>query len=220
VSLFEFAALAVISIVVIVNPASTSAVFIALTQKMKRAERLDTAKRAVKIAVTILCFFALTGMLIFELFGISIGAFKIAGGVLLLVMGMTMVYPKESEEEAKKASSDVAIIPLAIPFSAGPGTITTVVVLMSDASARGGDFLTTLPYIVVVFVGIAVAMTLSYLGMKYSERINDLLKEGGRNVLTRLMGMLVLAIAIQFIIDGIISVVPEFIAAAQATVAG
>jgi len=215
VSLVEFAALAVISIVVIVNPASTSAVFIALTQKMRRGERLATAKRAVKLAVMILFFFAVTGMLLFELFGISIGAFKIAGGVLLLVMGMTMVYPKETVEEVKTVSKDIAIIPLAIPFSAGPGTITTVVVLMSDASARGVDFLSVLPYYLIVFVGIAVAMTLSYMGMKYSEKINDLLKEGGRNVMTRLMGMLVLAIAIQFIIDGAISVVPEFIEAIQ-----
>ena len=218
-SLLEFAVLAVISITVIVNPASTSAVFIALTQKMKHAERLATAKRAVKLASSILFFFAITGMLVFELFGISIGAFKIAGGVLLLIMGMTMVYPKETAEEAKTTSKDIAVIPLAIPFSAGPGTITTVVVLMSDASTQGADFISAMPFIGVVFAGIAVAMTLSYTGMKYSEKINDLLKEGGRNVMTRLMGMLVLAIAIQFIIDGIISVVPDFMAAVD-TVSG
>lgn len=199
----EFAVLAIISIVVIVNPASTSAVFIALTQEMSHAERVETAKRANKYALTILIIFALTGFTIFQLFGISIGAFKIAGGIVLFTVAISMLYPKPSSEEAKSISKDIAIIPLAIPFTAGPGTITTVVVLMTEADS--------IIHQLIVFGGIGIAILLSYLVMAYSEKINAVLKEGGRAVMTKLMGLIVMAISIQFIINGIKDAIPMMV---------
>jgi multiple antibiotic resistance protein len=208
----EFIGGAIISIIVISNPLSTSAVFIALTQGMTQEEKVRIVKKSVTYSTGILIFFALTGFLIFTIFGFSLGAFRIAGGVLLFSTAVYMLNPKPSSVAADETSRDIALIPLTIPFTAGPGTIVTVVVLMSEAQNLVGtiDPLTGVLAMFGVILGIMVTIIVSYFMMTRSDKIDAALKEGGRNVVTRLMGLLVMAIAIQFIINGIKDILPEF----------
>jgi multiple antibiotic resistance protein len=208
----EFIGGAIISIIVISNPISTSAVFIALTQGMTQEEKIRIVKKSVTYSTGILLFFALTGFLIFTIFGFSIGAFRIAGGVLLFSTAVYMLNPKPSSVAADETSRDIALIPLAIPFTAGPGTIVTVVVLMSEARnlVNTIDTTTGILAMIGVIIGIMVTIIVSYFMMARSDKIDAVLKEGGRNVVTRLMGLLVMAISIQFIINGIKEILPEF----------
>jgi len=212
----EFIIGAIISIIVISNPLSTSAIFIALTEQMTLKQKQEIIKRSLKYSVGILFFFSLTGLLLFQLFGFSIGAFRIAGGVLLFTTAVTMLDPKTSHEEAGDASDNIALIPLSIPFTAGPGTIVTVVVLMSEAQniLEAHDIFTGISCILGVFVGITLCIGISYVMMSRSDAIDNRLKEGGRKVVTKVMGLLVMAIAIQFFINGIKDILPEFIAIA------
>ncbi len=203
---------AVVSIIVISNPISTSAIFIAVTEEMTHDERRAVARRSIRYSAGILLFFAFTGLLLFQLFGFGIGAFRIAGGVLLFTTAVSMLNPKGREEQAEEQSQDIAIIPLAIPFTAGPGTITTVVVLMSEAIHLhdGEGWGTAILAGCGVFIGIFANLLISYQMMIRSEDIDERLGTG-RKVLTRLMGLIVMAIAIQFIINGVKDILPEFI---------
>jgi multiple antibiotic resistance protein len=208
----EFIVAAIISIIVISNPISTSAVFITLTEGMGHEQRRGVASRSIRYSAGILVFFALTGLLVFQIFGFGIGAFRIAGGVLLFSTAVGMLNPKENVTQADGGSRDIALIPLSIPFTSGPGTIVTVVVLMSEAmnlitehGALAGGLA-----ILGVYLGIAVTVFVSFNMMIQSERIDRFFGEAGRNVVTRLMGLLVMAISIQFVINGVKDILPEF----------
>ena len=203
---------AIVSIIVISNPISTSAMFIALTEKMTLTEKVTLAKRSITYSIVILVFFALTGMALFRLFGFSIGAFRIAGGVLLMTTAITMLNPQPRGTAVEERSQDIAIIPLSIPFTAGPGTIVTVVVLMSVALNFRDvyDLPTAILAATGVLIGIFITIYVSYLMMVKSEYIDARLGSG-RKVITRLMGLFVMAIAVQFILNGIRDVLPDFI---------
>ena len=216
----EFIMGAIIAILVISNPLSTSAIFIALTEKMSHEKEIKIVKRSLRYSTGILVFFSLTGLLLFQVFGISIGAFRIAGGVLLFSTAIGMLNPKPAEKEADESSQDIALVPLSIPFTAGPGTIVTVVVLMSEAqNIMDSDLTTGLLAMSGIYIGIAVVIGISYFMMSRSETIDRHLKEGGRNVVTKLMGLIVMAISIQFVINGIKDILPEFVEVASNTTA-
>lgn len=206
------------SIIVISNPVSTSAAFISLTEGMKHRDKKEIALRSVKFSLAILLFFALTGFFLFQLFGFSIGAFRIAGGILLFTLAVHMMSQKivDHRETAELDYNEIALFPLSIPFTAGPGTIVTVVLLTSEAlnMMTVTGLLNGLVATLGVYLGIFILMMVSYLMMVNSQRIDKLLKEGGRHVLTRLMGLLVMAIAIQFMINGVIDIIPALVAAA------
>lgn len=208
-----FIGAAVISIIVISNPMSTSAIFIVLTSDMSRDEKLKVARKSAEYALGILVFFSITGLLVFQLFGFSIGAFKIAGGILLFSTSVSMLSPASRYEAAGEKSSDISLIPLAIPFISGPGTIVTVVLLMSDAQeiAFNDDLAIGMLAIFGVYLGISATILISYFMMKRSDLIDRVLREGGRKVITRLFGLLVMAIAVQFVINGIKDILPEFV---------
>jgi multiple antibiotic resistance protein len=203
---------AIISIIVISNPISTSALFIALTERMTLTEKVKLARESVTYSTATLIFFAITGMALFQLFGFTVGAFRIAGGVLLMTTAISMLNPKPRDEEVSEQAENIAIIPLSIPFTAGPGTIVTVVVLMSEALnlAEGRGWTTAILSAVGVFAGIAVTIFVSYQMMVRSEYIDARLGSG-RRVVTKLMGLIVMAIAVQFIINGIKDITPEFV---------
>ena len=208
----EFMGAAIIAILVISNPLSTSAVFIALTREMSSQERMVIIRKAVTYALGILLFFSFTGLLIFQLFGFGIGAFRIAGGVLLFSTAVGMLNPATGKEAAGERSKDISLIPLAIPFISGPGTIVTVVLLMSEAQDILGttDLVTGSLAMIGVWIGIGVVILISYYMMTESERIDAILKEGGRKVVTKLLGLIVMAISIQFIINGVKDIIPDF----------
>jgi multiple antibiotic resistance protein len=147
-------------------------------------------------------FFALAGNLVFTFFNITISAFLIAGGVLLFDVALRMLHPKK-DEYSRKELEDIAIVPLAFPLTAGPGSITTVMLLMSQANGLIEDGL--------VFVGILAGVAVSYVGMVYSSKISKLIGTEGLRVVTKIMAVIVLAIAVQFLINGITGVIPTIV---------
>ena len=198
----EFLVLSITSIVSIMNPASTLAVYTVLTKDMKAEESHKIIVRSVTISFFVLSFFALTGQLLFTIFNITIASFKIAGGILMIVLALGMLSSKKREYSLDELE-DFAIVPLTFPLTAGAGTITTVILLTSEANnLLLGSF---------IFIGIIVGVLLSYLGMKYSYRIIKLVSREGLRVIARLLSIIILAIAVQFIINGIMDIILPFL---------
>ncbi|MBI0584163.1 MAG: NAAT family transporter [Methanomassiliicoccus sp.] len=212
VTALEFIPLAIISILAISNPISTSTMFLVLTERMSDEEKKRTAVRSSRYSMAILLFFALTGMLIFQIFGFGIGAFRIAGGILLIITAIDMLHPKTQGSDVSEVRRDISLIPMSIPFISGPGTIVTVVVLMSTARDMGQGLMgVELVAALGVFLGIIITIVVSYLAMTHSEKVFSVLGQEGGKVISRLMGLIVLSIAIQFIINGIGDVLPDFV---------
>jgi multiple antibiotic resistance protein len=191
--LVEFALIAISSIVAVMEPFSTLSVYFALTKDMDSERKRRTIARSIRISFLVLVFFGLTGQLLFNVFNITIAAFQIAGGILLISVALRMLNP-EKNASSPSNREDIAIVPLAFPLTAGPGTITAVILLVSKAQ----NILESSFVFVAVFVGVLV----TYIGMRYSSRLFMLLGDEGLRVMTALMAIIVLAIAVQFIIDG------------------
>src|SRR3972149_10106202 len=191
----EFALLAFVSIIVITEPSTTIPEFLALTKDKEFNERRRIARKVSVISFIVLAFFALTGHLLFVVFNITHGAFYIAGGILLINVAFSMFRQKE---EHSPEEHEVAMIPLAFPLTAGPGAITTVILLTSRASNL---FETGL-----VFVAIGAAMLVVYLALIYSSKLVRRLSSKAFRILPSFISIFILAIGVQFIINGIIDV--------------
>ena len=199
---FSFSLLSLSAIFFVVDPMGVIPIFIAMTHADSPAKRRSMAKRASLAAFFILSTFAVAGTLIFRVFGVTLGAFKVAGGVLLLLTSIEMLRaqpqrtrmtPEEEREGAEK--EDVAVFPLAIPLLAGPGSIATVTALMGKA----GRILFAVP----VIFSIAITCAASYAMLIAAERIQRLLGITGINVMNRVIGLIIGAIAVQFMFDGL-----------------
>jgi len=198
----SFSLLSLSAIFFVVDPMGVIPVFMAITRHDSPDKRKSMAMRASLAAFFILSTFAVAGTLIFRVFGVTLGAFKVAGGVLLLLTSIEMLKaqpqrtrttPEEQQEGAEK--EDVAIFPLAIPLLAGPGSIATVTALMG----RAGRILFAVP----VILSIAITCAASYLMLVAAERIQRLLGVTGLNVMNRVIGLIIGAIAVQFMFDGL-----------------
>jgi multiple antibiotic resistance protein len=166
------------------------------------------ARRGAWTTAITLALFALAGSAIFRIFGITIGAFKIAGGILLFHVALDMMRAqpsrvRSSPEEAVEGNEkeDVAIVPLAIPMLAGPGAIATVTVLMSEAAH---SYL----HIGIVLLAIFLTGTLTFLVLRASTYVERALKQTGLNIVNRVMGLILAAVAVQFVVNGIHDVLP------------
>jgi multiple antibiotic resistance protein len=191
------------AIFVVVDPLAAIPFFLAMTSDQSPEQRRETARRAAIGAWLILTAFGLLGALLFRLLGISIPAFKLAGGVLLLLIAIDMIRTAPSaaritppEVEAGVEKEDVAIVPLAMPLLAGPGSIATVIVLMGRVQPK--QWWNGLP----VLVAIALVAFATYLTLSAANRVERVLSRTGMNILERVAGMLLAAIALQFMIDG------------------
>jgi len=203
----SFSLLSFSAIFFVVDPMGVIPIFIAMTRQDSPEKRRSMAARATIAAFFILATFAVAGTLIFRVFGVTLGAFKVAGGILLLLTSIEMLLgqqartrtsPEEEREGAEK--EDVAIFPLAIPLLAGPGSIATVTALMGKA----GRILFAVP----VILSIAITCFASYLMLLAAERIQRLLGVTGLNVMNRVIGLIIGAIAVQFMFDGVRDVFP------------
>jgi multiple antibiotic resistance protein len=201
VEIFEFALLTLSSIFFLVDPFAVIPQFLVITADSDPAERSHVAKRAGWTCAIILAGFAVAGSLVFRLFGITLPAFKIAGGIILMQIGMdnlrakrstTKETPEEAAEGASKA--DAGIIPLGIPMLAGPAAISTVMVLIGESTAWWQH--------VVVYAAIVISSLASYLILAGADRVRSYLGETGIRILMRLMGLILVAIAVQFIVNG------------------
>lgn len=201
-TLLQFALIAFSSLFIIVDPFATAPVFVTMTVGDTPDKQRQMAWRACVAACVALTVFAVLGEAILRLFSITVGAFRIAGGVILLGIGLNMLRvqdsreiqtPEEVQEGVEK--DDIALIPLAFPMLSGPGAISTVLVLTQQT--RGVTYLFVLLAAIIVTCGIA------YLILRHAARVTKLLGHTGLRILSRVMGLLLTAIAVQFLLDGL-----------------
>ena len=202
--IITFTLLALSSIIIIVNPLGATLIYVSLTTSLDRAQKDIIARDSCRFALIVLLFVAVLGAWILQLFGITLEAFRIAGGILLFGIGMEMVYAKTSrtkltatERYESRDMDDIAFMPIAIPMIAGPGAITTTIVLMNEASVM------TPLAIAIVFVSIMLSIAITYVMMRNSDFIMTKVGQREYRAINRLMGMLLIAIAVQFVINGI-----------------
>jgi multiple antibiotic resistance protein len=201
--LVSFALLTFSSIFILIDPITVTIFFVSLIKDVNREHQLKIARDASIYALAILLVFAVGGYGILQIFGITLAALRIGGGVLLFLIGIEMVYARVSytkqpiPQSAEAYAEDVAVTPLAIPIIAGPGAITTVIVLIGDAAGQGW------PAIAIVFAAIFVVIGVVYCAMIYSYVITRGIREKELKVVNRVLGLLLLAIGVQFIITGI-----------------
>lgn len=203
----SFALTAFTSLFAIVDPFAALPVYLALTGQETHLHRRRTALRAAVTTLSVLLVFALSGQVLFQFFGISIGAFKIAGGLLLFAVAFDMMNAqvsttKSTPEENADATSreDVGLMPVGIPLLSGPGAIASVMVL----SARAHSF----PEKGALVAAIAAVALITWLVLRSASRIARVLGLTGMNVIARVMGLILAAVAAQFIIDGLIASFP------------
>jgi multiple antibiotic resistance protein len=190
------------SVLFIVDPFAAVPSFLAMTERDSPASRRAMARRGAWTCAVTLTLFAFGGSLIFTLFGITLAAFKIAGGVLIGLNAIDMVQARRSQQQETPVEraegtlkEDIGIIPLGLPMLAGPGAISTVMVLAGQSRSP----LTTFA----VYGAIALTALVSYLTLATATMVERRLGQTGMRILTRLMGLVLCAIAVQFIVDGI-----------------
>ncbi|QKT03318.1 NAAT family transporter [Ectothiorhodospiraceae bacterium 2226] len=209
-ALFEYLIITIMAVFVIVNPLTTAFVFAALLPRAAEPRRRLVAKRATIVATVIFFVFATLGGVIFQLFGITLAAFRIAGGVILFGIAMNMIRTRNhsAEEEAREKKGDlvddVSVVPLAIPFISGPGSIATVMILTSEAP--------DVYHLALVYLAVVITTATCYLTMVHSRYIVQRLGDTGMDIMTKVFGLILAVIAVQFLINGIGEAVGDFMA--------
>lgn len=198
--IFTFGLLSITSFFTLINPLGTMPVFMSMTAQLTVEDRNKTVKKASIASLITILAFAFTGQLLFKFFGISVDSFRVVGGVIFFVMGMDMLQArlgqvKIRDAEVKSYITDISITPLAIPMICGPGAITNAIVLMEDAD--------TLAKKIVLIGSIVLIMLLTYLILLSSSRLIRLLGQTGINVMMRIMGLIVMVIAVEFFFSGL-----------------
>ena len=189
-----------VALLVIVDPAGTAVMFVALTRRDTPADRARQARRACAIAFIVLSLFGVAGEQLLHLLGIGVPAMKVAGGILLFIAAVEMVTVRgeqpRAEPRAAAPSEDISVFPLAIPLIAGPGAMTTMVLFQSTGQGDLWRIAATEAALVVV-LGITLAALLA------AHRIAELLGKTGANVVGRVLGVLLAALAAQIALDGL-----------------
>lgn len=195
-----FALLAFTSFFTLINPLGTMPIFMTMTAELEDAHRNRTARKASIIAFFTLVAFAVSGQVLFNFFGISVHSLRIVGGIIFFLMGMDMLQArlgkvKVKDSEVKTYVNDISITPLAIPMICGPGAMTNAIVLWDDAGS---------PAMRAVLLGVmALVILVTYIILLSSGKLIRLLGETGNNVMMRLMGLIVMVIAVEFLFSGL-----------------
>ena len=199
-TIIPYALLCFTSFFTLTNPLGTMPVFLTMTNGLSEDERKHIIKRATIVSFVILITFTLCGQFLFKFFGISTNGFRIAAGFIILKIGYDMVQARYSsaklkEEEIKSYVNDISITPLSIPMLCGPGAIANGIILMSDA--------TTWELKATLFSMIAVVYLISFIVLRLSTRLVNLIGETGNNVMMRLMGLILMVIAVECFVGGL-----------------
>ncbi|HEX8927252.1 MAG TPA: MarC family protein [Terriglobales bacterium] len=200
-SITSFSLVAFSSVFFLVDPFAAVPAFLAMTSEADSASRRRMAKKASWTCFFVLTAFALAGSLIFKMFGITLAAFEIAGGLILLLIGLDMMQARRSTQEGVSETEeglhkeDIGVTPLGVPLLAGPGAISTVMVLMGASPS----IYHTIP----VLGAIAITAFASYLILASADKVRRRLGETGIRIMMRMMGLLLTALAVQFVINGL-----------------
>lgn len=191
----SFGALCFSSLFTVIDPIAAAPVFASLTQGRTRAEARRLALKACLVALLVLVTFAVSGVFLFRLFGITIDAFRIGGGLVFLLIGLPMLTRASHESHDVAASDDPSVVPLGVPLIGGPGAITTVMLLMGQAQ---GALHTT-----ALFAALLAALGATLAVLLVAPSILRRLGSAGTQLLTKVMGLIVVVIGVQFIVDGV-----------------
>jgi len=199
--------LTLIGLLAVVNPLGALPIFLSMTGKSNPKEDKRTINRAALAIALILLISAWTGNALLGFFGITIDAFKAAGGLLILLMGIAMLHGKQShvqhhpsETESALNKEDISVVPLAMPLMAGPGAISLVILDADKVHTWQGD-------VKIALAIISVSM-IAWLVLLAAEKMRDKLGTIGLNIISRIMGLILAAIGVQFIADGMIHLLP------------
>jgi multiple antibiotic resistance protein len=192
---------ALVTLLVVVDPIAIAPIFLAVTPNMTATQRERIARHAVLVGLLILVIFALAGKAVLDFIGISMAAFRVAGGILLFLTALDMLFERRtkrregSSTEPDPSHDDPSVFPLAIPLIAGPGAIASVILLVGEKP--GGEGL------VVVLGTLVVVLLLMYVMLRMSSRLEQSVGKVAINVFTRIFGMLLAALSVQFVLDGL-----------------
>ena len=192
---------------VVIEPITLVPIFGALTRGGEPAYRKTMAVKSVAVAAGIFWVFALVGQRLLETLGISVAAFKIAGGLLLFLMAVDMVFARQSgmrsttvrEQDEARYREDISVFPLAFPLIAGPGSLATLLLLLVEL---GDNWLEFFGLMAMAMLVLLIALVL----MLLTTPIMRILGETGANVISRLLGVVLVALAVQYVVDGVITV--------------
>lgn len=200
---------ALISLFVIIDPSGNIFPYLALSQATAPQERRSLARHACLYAFLILALFIAIGRLILTFFGLSLPAFQIAGGLILFRIAFDMLEGRGHFNRLDTSSSlvaadyrDIALVPMTMPLLAGPGAISTILVLTSRAASILEDGL--------ILLALALIMLLTYVTFRFAEQLLGFLKESGVRLLTRIMGLILAALAVEFVIQGLRAAFPAW----------
>ncbi len=189
------------------NPLGMVPVFLGLTASCTPGERRRIALVGAASAAAVLLVCLVAGELILKTFGIGIPSFRVAGGVLIGLIALSMMRPAARGPEKPSTASSVAVVPLAIPLLAGPGAISTIIILASKGTSLGHDLL--------VGAAIIAVTTIVLVALLLAPLTESVLGKTGMRVLTQIMGLILAAIAVEFIADGLASLLPGLAASGQ-----
>jgi multiple antibiotic resistance protein len=200
--MLEFVFNSLVTLLVVVDPLGLAPIFAALTRGYPEKRKRETAMRGTVLGAAILFLFALAGNELLGALGIGIPAFRIAGGILLFLLSLDMIFASPTglrsrtirEQEEISYKHDVSVFPLAIPLLAGPGAITTVLLYTGERSA---------PELAAFVAVLLVVLLLTLVALLLAPRIMRFFGETGSNVLSRVLGVLLAALAVQFVLDGL-----------------
>jgi len=197
--IFRFGLAALVTLLVVVDPPGVVPIFVALTQD-EPERRTAILTRAVLIALGVALFFLIAGRTVLSYLGVTVHAFSISGGILLFVTAMPMLFGQrgglQAPQSKERGSEDISVFPLAMPLLSGPGSIATILLLTSQA---GNDT----RKLAAIAVAIAIVFLVSFISLYLGSRLMRLLGEGGVHIATRVMGIVLAALAVQYVLNGI-----------------
>jgi multiple antibiotic resistance protein len=195
-----FGILSFTSFFTLINPFGTMPIFMTMTADLDKSHRTKTARKAAVVSFVTIIVFAFSGQVLFNFFGISVNSFRVVGGVIFFLMGMDMLQArlgkvKLKESEIKTYVDDISVTPLAIPMICGPGAMTNAIVMMEDADSIEKK--------IALILGAFVVILCTYLILYSASKIIKILGQTGINVMMRLMGLIVMVIAVEFFFTGL-----------------
>src|SRR4026209_1453408 len=196
--IMRFGLAAFVTLLVVVDPPGVVPIFVALTSNELPAQRRKILIRAVLIALGVALFFLVAGRAVLSYLGVTVHAFSISGGILLFVAAMPMLFGQrgglQAPEPRERGGEDISVFPLAMPMLSGPGTIATILLLTSQA---GGD----MQKLIAIGVAIGIVFLVSFVVLYLGAPLMGLVGEGGVHIATRVMGIVLAALAVQYVLN-------------------